>query len=223
MLTLFVRTVIIYFFLIIAMRIGGKRQIGEMQLSELVSALLLSDLAVNPISRDETPILFGIVPIITVICIEIICAYVSTKSQKAKKLFDGSPSFIINRGKLDLAELSRLRMSIEELMSEARQKGIGDISDLEYAILEENGKLSVFSKNDASQSCGIAHVIISDGKIVPCGLKALKISKSDLLSRLNTLGTSCERVFLYTVNDSGAENLILRPSSKYKKERGCKE
>lgn len=215
MLTLFIRTLIVYIFLVIAMRMGGKRQIGELQISELVTALLLSEIAALPIGHEEIPITFAIVPILTVICVEIICAFIVTKSQPLKKLFDGTPSVLIRKGKLDKAELGKARMGLEELLSEARLKGISDISDLEYAILEQNGKLSVFEKaKKGEKETGIAHAVIVDGNISEHGLECVSMTKSDLDERIKNKKTELKKVFLYTVNDAGEENWVFRSHKK---------
>ena len=205
--TLFVRTVITYFFLLIAMRIGGKRQIGEMQLSELVTALLLSDLAVSHISREDTPLLFGLIPIITVICLEIICAFLATKSPLLKRFFDGVPSVIIKKGRLDVSELSKQRMGIEEFISETRQQGVRDLSDIEYAIIEADGNLSVFQKSMTEN--GIAHIVIADGALNKHGLSTLALTEEAVKSKLAENSLALKDVFLYTISDGGKETLIL--------------
>lgn len=212
MLNVFLRTLIVYILLVIAMRIGGKRQIGELQLSELVSALLLSEIAAMPIGHEEIPLTFAIIPIVTVICIEIIAAFAVTKSKALQKIFDGKPSVIIEKGRLNFDEMEKLRLGIEELIVEARLKGISDISELDYAILEDNGKLSVFKK-DASGK-GIAHVIISDGEISEQGLKTVGITKKELTHRLKRKKLNMDEVFLYTVDDSGGECLIRKEAKK---------
>lgn len=211
MLNILLRTLIVYVLLIIAMRIGGKRQIGELQLSELVSALLLSEIASMPIGHEEIPLTFAVIPLVTVICIEIIAAYAVTKSKRLRNLFDGKPSVIIEKGKLNMAELGKLRLGIEELIAEARLKGISDISDLEYAILEDNGKLSVFKKaeND-EQEKGIAHIVISDGEFNEHGLNTVGLSKADVLARLKKKSLSENEVFLYTLDDTEKEYIITK-------------
>ena len=205
--TLFIRTIATYFFLIIAMRIGGKRQIGEMQLSELITALMLSDLAVSPISREDTPLLFGFIPIITVICLEIICAFLATKNNILKRFFDGVPSVIIKKGSLNIDELTKARMGIEEFISEARQQGVRDMSDIEYAILEADGNLSVFQKSVTEN--GIAHIVIADGCLNKHGLSTLSLTEETLKNNLAERSLTLKDVFLYTVSDSGKETLIL--------------
>ena len=214
MLNVLLRTVIIYVLLIIAMRIGGKRQIGELQLSELVSALLLSEIASMPIGHEEIPLTYAIIPLTTVICIEIIAAFTVTKSKKLRSLFDGKPSVIIEKGVLNISEMEKLRLSVEELIVEARLKGISDISELQYAILEDNGKLSVFKKNAPATEKGIAHVIISDGQISASGLQKVGMSRAELDKHLKSKGLTAHDVFLYTLDDACGEFLIRKENLK---------
>ena len=213
MLNIFLRTVIVYVLLVTAMRIGGKRQIGELQLSELVTALLLSEIASMPIGHEEIPLTFAVIPIVTVICIEIIAAFAVTKSKTLRTVFDGKPSVLIEKGKLKYSELTSLRLGIEELISEARQKGISDISELEYAILEDNGKLSVFARSELDGK-GIAHVVISDGQINENGLKVTGLSHACIEERLKKKGLTPSSVFLYTLNDAGEEYIITQKELK---------
>lgn len=225
MITILIRTVIVYIFLILAMRLGGKRQIGELQISELVTALLLSELATVPIGYENIPLTFAIIPILTVISLEILSAFTVTKSRRLQKLFDGSPSIVINKGVLDIKELSRLRLGIEDLISEARQKGISDIADLEYAVFEDNGKLSVFEKaKKGEKETGIAHTVIVDGELNPFGMKCVGMTENGLRERLKAKDTEMKNVFLYTVDDAGGENWILKnggaeTGKRHKKER----
>ena len=215
MITILIRTVIIYVFLILAMRLGGKRQIGELQISELVTALLLSELAVIPIGYEDIPLSFAIIPILTVVSLEIISAFIITKSRRLQKIFDGTPSIVIRKGKLDIKELSKIRLGVEDLISEARQKGISDISSLEYAIFEDNGKLSVFEKAKKGEAeTGIAHTVIVDGEINKFGMKCIGMTENDLKDRLKSKNVEKGEIFLYTVDDSGKENWILKENNK---------
>lgn len=209
MLNILLRTFIVYVLLIISMRVGGKRQIGQLQLSELVCALLLSELAAMPIGHEEIPLSFAVIPLITVICIEIIAAFIATKSKRLRALFDGNPSMLIRKGRINGKEMKKLRLSIEELISEARKKGISDISELEYAILEDNGELSVFDKSTVGKK-GIAHVLVSDGEIDNSSLAELSLTKSQLLDIFAKKGVALDRVFLYTQDDQGNEYLVKK-------------
>ncbi len=197
------------------MRVGGKRQIGQLQLSELVSALLLSEIASMPIGHEEIPLTFAVIPIITVISIEIIAAFAVTKSKKLRSLFDGKPSVIISKGKLNFPEMQKLRLGIEEFIVEARLKGISDISELQYAILEDNGELSVFKKDTAAEKDkGIAHILISDGEVSDQGLLAVGLTRKALNGKLRAKKLMPDEVFLYTLDDAGNEYVIKKENLK---------
>ena len=146
MATVFIRTAIIYLIFFISVRLIGKRQIGELQLSEFITTLMMSELAVNSIQDISIPVSYSIIPVIFLLCIEIIISFLSTKSQTLKRLLFGSPSVIIRDGKIDQKQLSKMRMSVNELLSELRLKDCPDIDEVDYAIVEQNGKLSVFPK-----------------------------------------------------------------------------
>ncbi len=211
MITSFFRTIIIYVFLVLAMKLGGKRQVGELQISELVTALLLSEIASIPIGHDDIPLSFAIIPVLTLICLEVISAFVVTKSKTLKKVIGGTPSVIINKGKLDINALAKLPMGVEEFISEARLKGIADLSDVEYAILESNGKLAVFEKaKNGEKEIGIAHAVIVDGSISKNSLKQLDMTEEQLETRLKSKNTHIKDVFLYSVNDAGEEYWVFR-------------
>lgn len=124
MATCIIRTVIIYILLVLAIRTTGKRQIGELEISELVSTFLISELASMPIGNQEIPLSFAIVPILIIISLEVIISFCSTRSSVMKRIFLGSPSILIQRGKVKQKELSKARMSMEELLSQLRQNAL---------------------------------------------------------------------------------------------------
>ena len=140
----------VYFMLIITLRLMGKRQIGELQLSELIVTILLSELAAIPIADKDIPLFYAIVPILLLLSLEVILSYIVLRLPGVKNLFAGRPSIIINKGVLNQKELERQRTGISELLCSLRQSGISDIGDVEYAILEQNGRFSVFPKAASS-------------------------------------------------------------------------
>ena len=225
MFTIFVRTILTYLFLIAVMRLMGKRQIGELQLSELITALLLSEIAALPLTNSAIPLMHAIIPITALISLEIIITFIVTKSVALKRIFDGTPSLLIVKGKLDLKEMARLRLSIEELNGELRLKGYSDIGDIYYAILEQNGQLSVFPRAQASpvtpadiqrsaSEKGIAHALIVDGKINVDNLRLASYSEEKLQKSLKKRALSPENVFLFTADDLGNETVIPKPCKK---------
>ena len=143
MLVLVIRTLILYLIVVISMRIMGKRQIGEMQPSELVVAIMISDLASVPMQAIDLPLLSGIVPVFTLIVAEIIMSVLGLKSRLLRKLISGEPSVIISNGHVNEKELARLRFNLNDLLEQLRISGNFDITEIETAILETNGQLSI--------------------------------------------------------------------------------
>lgn len=222
--TIFIRTLIIYATLILAIRIMGKRQVGQLEVSELVTTFLLSELASFPITDDGIPLLFSVIPILTLVAIEVIGAYAITKSNALKRVFIGRPTFIIYKGKIDQKELERNRITVEELFSQLRLKSIVSIDLVEYAILEQNGQLSVITKSavqpvsakdmniDVPEK-GIAHALIIDGAVNEHNLKIAGKSPEWLKKKIKEKGTRIEDVFIYTIDDTGEEKIIRRDKS----------
>ena len=187
MATIIIRTIIIYSVLIGAMRLMGKRQIGQLEVSDLVSTLLLSELASLPIENPDIPLLYSIIPTVLLMSIEIFTAALQGKFPKFKNLFSTRPSILVRMGNPDFAELERCRMSSDELMVALRKSGTTDISEVAYAILEQDGTVSVIPRAYAkpatakdvlakNSESGIFHIIIDRGLINSDSLK--KINKS---------------------------------------------
>ena len=221
MITVVVRTLFFYFFLICALKIMGKRQIGQLQLSEFVTTLLLSEIAADPITNPDVPLLHAIVPIGILFTLEILISFTATKVPKFKTLFDGVPSIVVCKGKLDQKQLKKNRISLDELLSEMRKKDIYDIADVEYAILEQNGQLSITPKtenlgvtkkdlNIRDEECGISHPIVIDGHIHDYNLKLLGKDHQWVHRTLKQMNTQYKKVFLFSVDDAGNCNLILK-------------
>ncbi len=177
MLVLVVRTLILYIMVIIAMRIMGKRQIGELQPSELVVAIMISDLASVPMQTIDIPLLTGIIPVFTLIIAEISMSFLTLKSKKARKFITGEPSVIIYKGHINEQEMERLRFNMNDLIEELRMNNYPDIADIEAAVLETNGQISIIPKPYARTVTvrdldiknpykeGLAYILISDGEL----------------------------------------------------------
>ena len=210
MAAIFIRTIVIYAVLIAVMRFSGKRQIGQMQVSELVTTFLLSNLASAPLSGADIPILYAVIPILTLICMEVFFSFLTTKLTFMKKLLDGKPSIIINKGTIDIDQMGKMRMSMEDLLCELRIAGYGSAAEIEYAILEPNGKLSFFPKENAPNTAGIAHPVIIDGVLVKYTLRNIGKSEKWVLDTLKKKKTALSAVFLMTVDDKERVEIIKR-------------
>lgn len=211
----FVRTVILYLLIIAGVRLMGKRQVGELEPSELVLALLIADLAAVPMQDFGIPLLTGIIPILTLLCITMIISVLSMKSITIRALLCGRPSIIVENGKLHQQEMAKNRFTVDELMEELRMKGITDISTVKYAILETNGQISVLpfadqkppiakDLNVMSQEAGLPLVIINDGRVLAHNLSLRGYDQNWLKKQLNANGVkSPEEVYLLTADELG--------------------
>lgn len=221
MATVFSRTFIMYILLLLSMRLMGKRQVGELEISELSITFMLSELAVLPISDKHIPLLQTVIPILVLLSLEVILSFFISKSATFKKLLIGKPSIIIERGKLNQKALERLRMSLSELMSEMRLKGVSSVSEVEYAIIEDNGQLSVFKKAEFSPYTagdaaidhaepGIGHCIIIQGKLFKDNLTVSGKDEAWVHKQLKKRGLDMENVYLMSVNDADDIYIILK-------------
>ena len=191
--------------LLAVMRLSGKRQIGEIQTSELVTTFLLSDIASYPLTDPAIPLLNAVIPIFTIIPLEIIFSFLTTKSARLKKILDGNPSFIVVHGKIQKQEMSRARLSMEDLLCELRLKNIASVSDVDYAILEQNGQISVFQKKDEP----LSHALVIDGILNQTLLKKIGKNKHwlDRIMKEKNI-RDLHNIFLLSVTDSGSVTLI---------------
>lgn len=207
MAAIFFRTIIIYCLLSVLIKLMGKRQIGELEVSELISTLLISEIASLPIADSDIPLLNAVIPILLIVSVEIILSALKNKSEKLKKFVDGVPTFLIYKGKLRQYELRENRISVNELISELRQQGVGDISDVYYALLEPNGKISILEKGEKEN---LAHSIIIDTEADLVALKSLGYDEMWLKKTLDKNRVKKKDVFLMTLDDTGAVNIILK-------------
>ena len=206
MTSIVIRTVIIYVILSISLRIMGKRQLGELDVSELVSTLLISEIASIPIDDPDIPLMNAVIPILFILSVEILLSTIKNKSEKMKSLIEGKPQYIIYKGRVLQNVLDENRISINEILSEMRAQGVGDISDVYYAAIEQNGALSILKK-DGSQ---MAHAVIIDGDVIKGNLKAVGYDDNWLNARLKENKIKQDDVFLMTIDDGGKVNLILK-------------
>lgn len=198
------RTLILYIVIMVAMRIMGKRQVGDMQPSDLVVSLLISEIAAMPIDNIDRPIVNGIIAVFLLVFLETALACISLKSGKLRRVVNGAPVIIINRGKVNRASLKRLRITTDELLETLRSQGFFDISTVQYAIIEPNGQLSVLEKSGGS----LAVPVICDGKMQTHFMESAGISKHEVNSALKKRGISAEDVFIMTLDVDGKAFII---------------
>ncbi len=216
---IFIRAVIIYVFVIASLRIMGKRQVGELKPHELVITILISAIAAVPLEDSSMPLANSIVPILLFVSLEITVSAVSMKSYRIRDLIQGKPVFIIRRGKLNQRLLREMRFTLDDLVDALRQRGFFNIDEIEDAVVETNGSISVLPKaehrpltpkdmNLTVKENGMPVTVVMDGKTVSryFGNEVLSTSQIELL--LSGESATAEDVFLMTVDDGGNAYII---------------
>lgn len=211
----FVRTVIVFLLLIVSIRIMGKRQLGELEPLELVVAVLISNLASQPLQDTGIPLIYGIVPVLTLLCCQLLISAVSVRSGRFRRLVCGKPSILIDNGVIIQAEMRKCRISLDELYVELRINGVTDISTVRHAILETDGTLSVLpyakfapatpeQMNLDAPDNGLPVTVISNGKLQRDNLTLLGRDEKWLTDQARKRGARRLRdVYLMTVDASG--------------------
>ena len=219
--TIFVRTLILYILLMVVFRCLGKRQVGELDMSELVSTLMLSEIASLPIDDPDIPLLYAVVPILLIAALEVVVTFAMTKCNPLKRLFESRPIVLIDRGVIREKELRRMRMTLDELLCECRLQGVGDVNEVYYAILEQNGKLSVLPKSDKKpttpsdlgkkvKESGILHALLIDGTLNRDELLAIGVSEQTVSDLCRKHNTTEKEVLLLGIDDAGNTTLIKK-------------
>jgi uncharacterized membrane protein YcaP (DUF421 family) len=191
----------------------GKRQIAELQPFELVVAIMISELAAVPMADTEIPLLDGIIPILTLLLSQVTLAYWTLKSNKARTFICGRPSVLIQDGKIMENELRRLRININDLLEQLRVKNFPNISDVDYAVLETNGQISVIPKGDsrpvitkdlgiAANNPGLPLALVIDGTVITHNMLKFNLTEEELLEKLNNHGIKNLKELLFASIDN---------------------
>jgi uncharacterized membrane protein YcaP (DUF421 family) len=220
-----IRTVILYVIVMAAVRLMGKRQISEMQTSELVVTLLISNLASVPMQETGQPLINGLIPIVALVISEIVVSALMLKVPIFRKLICGRPVIVIYDGKIQQDEMRRLRMTTEDLFEQLRQKDVFSIQDVAYAIVETNGKMSVIKTPEKEQPTagdlnvvgpdnGLETVVVSDGVISDYSLALCRQTRNWVENILEEQGIILSDVFLMTANSKGDFFIVRRDQTK---------
>ena len=219
-----IRTVIIYVFLMLAMRVMGKRQLGELQPAELVVTLLIADLAAVPMQETTIPLFGGLIPILVLVSLELIVSTLMMKCPTLSRLLSGNPIIIIKDGQLDEQALVKLRITVEDLMDSLREQQIHDIRDIRTAIVETNGKISVIPTHAATPvTCAdlslevaedaVMYLVISDGRRCRWTYDLCGISDADIDRALKKRRLHQKEVLLMTCNRHKEFRIVRKGAS----------
>lgn len=221
MLISILRTIVLYAFVVFALRLMGKRQISDMQPSDLVVTLIISDIAAIPMQNTAQPILSGILPVLVLVALEVAVSFFMLKSVKFRSLLCGKPVIVICDGKIMQEEMRRLRLSNEDLCVQLRQQDVFSIEDVQYCIVETNGSVSVLEKPEkrkpSAEDLGVSikdniieTVVVNDGVILDNSLKLCKKTSKDVNNILKKKNTALKDVFLMTLDALGNYNIIRK-------------
>ena len=188
------RTVLFYFLVVIAYKIMGKREVGELGVFDFIISMLISQLIAICIENYKDPIWFVIVPTLILVLFQIVFSFLSLKSNKFRDILDGKESVIISNGKLNFSEMKKQKYNLNDLLLQLRDKGIRTIEEVDYAILETNGKLSVFQKQDDNNNVFPLPLVL-DGVIEENNLKFINKTRKWLNNELNKKKINLDNIF----------------------------
>lgn len=214
MLITFIRSIILYIIVLIVMRLMGKREIGQLQPFELAISIMIADLATIPMTEIGIPIFNGIIPILGLLFMHLIISMSNLKSSKIREIICGKPRILIYRGKIDEKALKKERFTINELQEKLRGNGVVNLGDVEYAILETSGDVTVIQKPDKRTTIpadfnimpeyeGIPYDLIIDGKIMEKNLQALGKNYVWLDKQVKKFGIKPEEALIVTIDGKG--------------------
>ena len=214
MLVTFIRSIFLYIIVLIVMRLMGKREIGQLQPFELAISILIADLASIPMTESGVPITNGIIPILGLLVMHLIISIINLKSMKAREIICGKPSILIYRGKIDEKALKKERFTINELQERLRGSNVFDIGDVEYAILETSGQVSIIQKSEKRGTIpedfnikpeyeGIVYDLVVDGKIMYDNLKKIEKDYNWLKEEVSKFNIKPEQALIVTLNGKG--------------------
>lgn len=199
MITVLIRTIFFYIFIFIIYRIMGKREVGQLSIIDLIVSLLIAELTVISIENYNKSMLYSLIPIVVLVLLQCILAYISLKKPKFRIFLDGNPSLIIKEGKINYNEMLKQRYNLDDLLVQLRDKGYRSIEEVEYAVLENNGTLSIFPYE--TNKTPLPLPIILDGDIQEDTLKHLKKDKKWVYNFLERKNLTLEEIFFAFYKD----------------------
>ena len=224
MLTIIIRSIIIYLIVLLVFRLMGKRQLGQMQPFELVLTLIIADLATIPMAEVSVPVLHGVVPLLTLVVLHFVLTLISRSSHFFSKIISGKPVIIVNPKGIDYKAMKKLNLSTDDIFEALRGSGYFNISQVQYAIMETNGKVSVMPKADYApvtnadlgtngEESFLPIVLVSEGKILKDNLPLANITEDevqDLLIKTNGKNSHIKDVLLMTIDKAGQGYLQMK-------------
>ncbi len=221
----FIRAVILYMLLIFSVRFMGKHQIGELQPSELAITILISNIATLPVEDTSLPLLTGIIPILTLASLDVIMSWLGIKSKRLRNITCGKPVVIISNGRIDQKKMKEIRFTVDDLTEALHSQNIFDISEVQFAVVETTGTVSVYQKYEyrnvtngdmklKSKSIDPPEIVIDEGVIVNDALERLNLSEEKLRSILEKERLKVKDIFIMTLDSNMKHSIVRRENRK---------
>lgn len=222
------RTIIIYLVVLLVVRLMGKREIGQLSSFDFVVAIIIAELAAIPMESPQIPLWYGIVPLVTLGILEVVFSYITLINRPLRKIIYGTPQIIIENGRLLKHEMRSSRYNLDDLLSQLREKGYYGIEDIEYAILEPSGRLSVLPKSQKrpvtpadlgipTEYEGLPSVLVMDGDVLKENLHKANLDEQWLKDKLAELGLNPQKVLLATLSTQGQLMIDCQNDNRAKK------
>ena len=221
----FISAVILYMLLIFSVRFMGKHQIGDVQPSELAITILISNIATLPVEDTSLPLLTGIIPILTLASLDVIMSWLGIKSKRLRNITCGKPVVIINNGRIDQKKMKEIRFTVDDLTEALHSQNIFDISEVQFAVVETTGAVSVYQKYEyrnvtngdmklKSESIDPPEIVIDEGVIVNDALERLNLSEDKLRSILEKERLKVKDIFIMTLDSDMKHSIVRRENRK---------
>ena len=225
MLIIIIRSVLLYILIVFALRLMGKKQLAQLQPSELVTTILISNIATLSLEDSAVPMVYGIIPIMTIVCTDVFMSFIMLKSSRLRRIITGTPQIIISDGVIDRRVMKHLRYSVDELMEAMRECMIFDISQVQYAIVETTGKINFYQKSCYRNTengdmglqvpnCDPPCLLIKDGEINYPGLRRWGKGEATLRSMITEMNLNIKDIFLLTDSKDKGVYTVLKNGSQ---------
>ena len=208
MLIIIIRIILLYLLIVFSLRLMGKKQLGELQPSELVTTIMISNIATLALEDASTPMLMGVIPILMIVCLDVIMSGIMLKNQKLRKIVSGTARVVICDGVPDQKELKNLRYTVDDLVEAMREQGIFDISQVQYAIVETTGKINFMQKEQPPKNP--PEIIVRDGEINRDALQRAELGEGWLMSILRDNKAELSDVFIMSADSDGNYKLFRK-------------
>lgn len=209
-----IRTLILYAGVVVFLRLMGKRQVGQLQPYELVIIIMISELAAIPMQNTTIPAIYGLIPIFVLFAAHVTLSFISLKSERGRAVINGKPTIVIENAKIMEDDIRRMRYNINDLLEQLRGKNVTNVADVEFAILETNGNLSVILKSDKRpvqpqdmglkpEAASLPITLVADGRLFHENLKKINQDIKWLENELKKAGTTYKKVFFANIDSQG--------------------